>query len=83
MSKYLFLTKEILHKLKLKNCNIIIKIGKQHLIDIIDIKNTGLCDENGVTNMSYILWTKVLYKNIVQKNVFLIEINIFFYRILF
>ena len=58
----------------MKNYNTIIKIDKQHLIDIIDIKDTGLSDKNGVTNMSYILWTKVLWENIVQKNVFLIEI---------
>ena len=38
-----------------------IKIGKQYLIDIIDLKkNTRLNDENGVKNMSYILSTKVL-----------------------
>ena len=43
-----------------------IQIVKQDLIDIIDIKNTGLSDKNGVTNMSYILSTKVLYKNVVQ-----------------
>ena len=32
-----------------------IKIDKQGLIDITDIKNIGLSDKNGVTNMSYIL----------------------------
>ena len=32
-----------------------IKIDKQDLIDITDIKNIGLSDKNGVTNMSYIL----------------------------
>ena len=61
----------------MKNYNTIIKIDKQHLIDIIDIKDTGLSDKNGVTNMSYILWTKVLWENIVQKNVFLIEFFFF------
>ena len=52
--------KRNIHKLKLTNYNVIIKIGKQDLIDIIDKKNTGLGDKNGVTNMSYILSTKVL-----------------------
>ena len=37
-----------------------IKIDKQDLIDIIDIKKSGLSDKNGVPNMSYILSTKVL-----------------------
>ena len=37
-----------------------IKIDKQDLIVIIDIKKSGLSDKNGVTNMSYILSTKVL-----------------------
>ena len=50
----------MLHKLKLKNYNTTIKIDKQDLIDIIDIKNTRLIDKSGVTNMSYILSTKVL-----------------------
>ena len=41
--KYLFfLTKEMYIKLKLTNYNVMIKIGKQDLIDIIDIKNTRL-----------------------------------------
>ena len=52
--------KRNIHKLKLTNYNVIIKIGKPDLIDIIDKKNTGLGDKNGVTNMSYILSTKVL-----------------------
>ena len=52
--------KRNIHKLKLTNYNVIIKTDKQHLIDIIAIKNTGLSDKNGVTNMSYILSTKVL-----------------------
>ena len=44
-----------------------IKIDKQDLIDIIGIKkNTGLSDKDGVTNMSYILSTKVLQENVVQ-----------------
>ena len=43
-----------------------IKIDKQDLIDIIGIKNTGLSDKNGVTNMSYILSTKVRQENVVQ-----------------
>ena len=48
-------------KLKLTNYNVMLKIDKQDLIDITDIKkNTGLSDKNGVTNMSYILSTKVL-----------------------
>ena len=59
ISKYLFLTKETLHKLKLKNYNVMIKIDKQDLIDIIDIKNTGLSDKNGVKNMSYVFSTNV------------------------
>ena len=43
VSKYLFfLTKEMYIKLKLTNYNVMIKIGKQDLIDIIDIKNTRL-----------------------------------------
>ena len=58
--KYLFLTKEILRRLKLTNYNAMIKIDKQDLIDIIDIKNTRLSDKNGVTSMPYILSTKVL-----------------------
>ena len=37
-----------------------IKIDKQDLIVKIDIKKSGLSDKNGVTNMSYILSTKVL-----------------------
>ena len=32
-----------------------IKIDKQNLIDIIDIKNIRFSDKNDVTNMSYIL----------------------------
>ena len=44
--------KRNIHKLKLTNYNVIIKTDKQHLIDIIAIKNTGLSDKNGVTNMS-------------------------------
>ena len=36
-----------------------IKIDKQDLIDIIDIKNTGLSDKNGVKNMSYVFSTNV------------------------
>ena len=52
--------KRNIHKLKLTNYDVIIKTDKQHLIDIIAIKNTGLSDKNGVTNMSYILSTKVL-----------------------
>ena len=39
VSKYLFfLTKEMYIKLKLTNYNVMIKIGKQDLTDIIDIK---------------------------------------------
>ena len=50
----------MLDKLKSINYNDIIKIDKHDLIDIIDIKNTGLSDKIGVTNMSYILSSKVL-----------------------
>ena len=50
----------MLHKLKLTNYNAIIKFDKQDLSNIVDIKNTRLGDKNGVTNMSYILSTKVL-----------------------
>ena len=50
----------MLHKLKLTNYNAMIEIDKQDLIDLINIKNTGLSDEISVTNMSYILSTKVL-----------------------
>ena len=39
-----------------------IKIDKQDLIDIIDIKNTGLSEKNGVTNMSYIYQQKFCKK---------------------
>ena len=52
----------MLHKLKLTNCNAKVKIDKHNLIDSTDTKNTRLSDRNGVTNMSYILSTKVLCK---------------------
>ena len=47
--------KRSIYKLKLTYYNVMIKIDKQDLIDITDIKNIGLSDKNGVTNMSYIL----------------------------
>ena len=50
----------MLHNLKLTNYNAMIKIDKQDLIGIIDIKNTRLSDKNGIKNMSYSSSTKVL-----------------------
>ena len=50
----------MLHKLKLTNYNAMIKIDKQDLIGIIDIKNARLSDKNGIKNMSYSSSTKVL-----------------------
>ena len=57
----------MLHKLKLTNYNAMIKIDKQDLIGIIDIKNARLSDKNGIKNMSYSSSTKVLQENVVQK----------------
>ena len=55
-----------MHELKLTNYIVLIKTEKQDLFDILNMKNTGLSDKNGVTNMTYILSTKVLAKNVVQ-----------------
>ena len=55
-----------MHELKLTNYIVLIKTDKQDLFHIINMKNTGLSGKNGVTNMTYILSTKVLAKNVVQ-----------------
>ena len=52
VSIFFFLTAEMYMKLKLKNYNVMIKIDKEDLIDIIDIKKYKI--------KPYILSTKVL-----------------------
>ena len=57
----------MLHKLKQKIYNAMMKIDKQDLFGIIDTKYlaTGLSDKNGFTNMSYITDFTFYQKNVL------------------